>query len=306
MNKILNLPETTVKSTELVNIKDYLGEKRKLVDELLSRYIPAASEEPKTLHAAMRYSVMAGGKRIRPILALATYEQCRQDSSETDSSIGYIMSGLEMIHTYSLIHDDLPCMDDDDLRRGQPTCHKKFGVATAVLAGDALHDIAFDLMARSGHTEIVRELAQAIGTMGMIGGQIADVEAEGREVTKAEIIKIHSCKTGSLIRCSVRVGAILAGAERSTFEALSQYGEKIGLAFQIIDDILDVEGSQELLGKKVGADNIKGKATYPGVVGLKQAKKDADLLIDEAIELLDDYDDNMLKHIALFIGQRES
>lgn len=306
MNKILNLPGMTVKSTELVNIEDYLGEKRKLVDELLSQYIPSESEEPKTLHAAMRYSVMAGGKRIRPILALATYEQCRTDSSETDSSIGYVMAGLEMIHTYSLIHDDLPCMDDDDLRRGQPTCHKKFGIATAVLAGDALHDIAFDLMARSGHTEIVRELAQAIGTMGMIGGQIADVEAEGCEVTKAEIIKIHSCKTGSLIRCSVRVGAILAGAERSTFEALSQYGEKIGLAFQIIDDILDVEGSQELLGKKVGADNIKGKATYPGVVGLKQAKKDADLLIDEAIELLDDYDDNMLKHIALFIGQRES
>ena len=306
MNRILNLPRMAVKSTELVKMEDYLGEKRKLVDELLSQYIPPASEEPRTLHAAMRYSVMAGGKRIRPILALAAFEQCRKDSSETDSASHYIMAGLEMIHTYSLIHDDLPCMDDDDLRRGQPTCHKKFGVATAVLAGDALHDIAFDLMARSGHTEIVRELAQAIGTMGMIGGQIADVEAEGREVSKDEIIKIHSCKTGSLIRCSVRVGAILAGAERSTFELLSQYGEKIGLAFQIIDDILDVEGSQELLGKKVGADNIKGKATYPGVVGLEQAKKDADLLIDEAIEFLDDYDDNMLKHIALYIGQRES
>ena len=188
----------------------------------------------------------------------------------------------------------------------QPTCHKKFGVATAVLAGDALHDIAFDLMARSGHTEIVRELAKAIGTMGMIGGQIADVEAEGRAVTKDEIIKIHSCKTGSLIRCSVRVGAILAGTDSSTLVSFSQYGEKIGLAFQIIDDILDVEGSQEMLGKKVGADDIKGKATYPGVVGLEQSKKDADLLIDEAIELLDDYEDNMLKQIALYIGQREN
>ncbi len=306
MNRILNLQRMTVKSTELVNIKDYLGEKRKLVDKLLSQYIPSASEEPRTLHAAMRYSVMAGGKRIRPILALAAYEQCLKESSEDDRAIHYVMAGLEMIHTYSLIHDDLPCMDDDDLRRGQPTCHKKFGVATAVLAGDALHDIAFDLMARTGHTEIVSELAQAIGTKGMIGGQIADVEAEGREVSKDEIIKIHSCKTGSLIRCSVRVGAILAGADSPTFESLSRYGEKIGLAFQIIDDILDVEGSQEMLGKKVGADDIKGKATYPGVVGLEQAKKDADLLIDEAIELLDDYDDNMLKQIASYIGQREN
>jgi geranylgeranyl diphosphate synthase type II len=295
-----------VKSTELVNIKEYLAEKRKLVDRLLGEFIPSDSEEPKTLHAAMRYSVMAGGKRLRPILALASYEHLKGEISEKDRTIHYVMAGLEMIHTYSLIHDDLPCMDDDDLRRGLPTCHKEFGVAAAVLAGDALHDIAFDLMARTGHTEIVREVAQAIGTMGMIGGQIADVEAEGREVTKAEIIKIHSCKTGSLIRCAVRGGAILANADSKSFDSLSLYGEKIGLAFQIIDDILDVEGSQELLGKKVGADGIKGKATYPGVVGLKQARKDADLLIDEAIELLDDYDDNMLKHIALFIGQRES
>jgi geranylgeranyl diphosphate synthase type II len=215
------------------------------------------------------------------------------------------MAALEMIHTYSLIHDDLPCMDDDDLRRGLPTCHKKFGEAVAVLAGDALHDIAFSLMARTGSIEVVSELADAIGTLGMIGGQIADVEAEGRDVTKSEITQIHSWKTGSLIRSSVRIGAILAGADNYTLSALSSYGEKIGLAFQIIDDILDIEGSQELLGKKVGSDSLKQKATYPRVVGIKQARKDADRLIDEAINYLNSFGDNMLVHIALYIGQRE-
>jgi len=291
--------------TEAVDIQLYLTEKSRLVEKLLDEFIPPSTEHPVSLHEAMRYSVMAGGKRIRPILALAAFEYCGSENLRNDRAIEYTMAALEMIHTYSLIHDDLPCMDDDDLRRGQPTCHKKFGEAAAVLAGDALHDIAFALMARTGSIDVVLELANAIGTFGMIGGQIADVEAEGRDVTKNEIIKIHNWKTGSLIRSSVRIGAILANADKATLYSLSAFGENIGLAFQIIDDILDIEGKPELLGKKVGSDSLKRKATYPGVVGLKQARIDADRLIDEAINNLNSFGDNMLKHIALYIGRRE-
>ena len=294
-----------MEQTEAIDIQEYLSEKRRLVDKLLDEFIPPVTQAPQSLHRAMRYSVMAGGKRIRPILALAAYEYCSGEKARTKRSIEYAMAALEMIHTYSLIHDDLPCMDDDDLRRGQPTCHKKFGEAAAVLAGDALHDIAFGLMARTGSTEVVTELANAIGTFGMIGGQMADVEAEGRDVTQEEITKIHSCKTGSLICSSVRIGAMLAGADAESLTALSKYGKDIGLAFQIIDDILDIEGSQELMGKKVGADHLKRKATYPGVVGLRQAKMDADRLIDEATNNLNSFGDNMLVPIALYIGQRE-
>jgi len=294
-----------VKQTEAVDIQEYLSEKCRLIDKLLDEFIPPATQAPQSLHQAMRYSVMAGGKRIRPILALAAFEYCNGEQTRTGRAIEYAMAGLEMIHTYSLIHDDLPCMDDDDLRRGQQTCHKKFGEATAVLAGDALHDIAFGLMAKTGSTEVVTELAQAIGTFGMIGGQMADVEAEGRDISKVEITEIHNCKTGSLIRSSVRIGAILAKADYKTLMSLSKYGEKIGLAFQIIDDILDIEGSQELLGKKVGSDCLKKKATYPGVVGLKPARQDADRLIDDAVSYLNSFGDNRLIHIALYIGRRE-
>jgi geranylgeranyl diphosphate synthase type II len=291
--------------TEAIDIQLYLTEKSRLVEKLLDEFLPPAAFEPQPLHQAIRYSAMSGGKRIRPILALAAFEYCHGSAVRTDRAIEYAMAALEMIHTYSLIHDDLPCMDDDDLRRGRPTCHKKFDEATAVLAGDALHDIAFALMAKTGLTEVVIELANAIGTTGMIGGQIADVKAEGREVTKDEIIKIHNWKTGSLIRSSVRIGAILANAGKPILKSLSDFGEKTGLAFQIIDDILDIEGSQELLGKKVGSDSLKRKATYPGAVGLKQARIDADKLIDEAIKNLNSFDDNMLKQIAIYIGRRE-
>jgi len=271
---------------------------------LLERYLPSAEVEPKILHEAMRYSTLAGGKRLRPILAYSAYEYCGGETEGSDLPIHYAMAALEMVHTYSLIHDDLPCMDDDDLRRGIPTCHKKFGTAAAVLAGDALHDIAFNLIASTGSTKVVVELAQALGTAGMIGGQMADVEAEGKDVSKEDIINIHTRKTGALIRASVRIGAILAGKEGDVLAKLTQYGEKIGLAFQIIDDILDIEGDTELMGKTVGADNEHQKATYPKAVGIEQAKSDAKELIDEAIAFVDNYDDNVLKHIALFIGQR--
>jgi geranylgeranyl diphosphate synthase type II len=217
------------------------------------------------------------------------------------------MAGLEMVHTYSLIHDDLPCMDDDDLRRGQPTCHKKFGEAETVLAGDALHVVAFELMARTGSVPAVLELARAVGTQGMIGGQMADIAAEGKtDVTRDEVVNIHTRKTGALIRCAVLIGAILAGAEQPTLECLSSYGERVGLAFQIVDDLLDIEGDQDLLGKQVGSDSKNAKATYPAAVGLDEARREAGELIEQAIEALGGDEENMLAFIAQYIGQRKS
>ncbi|MFH1372764.1 MAG: polyprenyl synthetase family protein [bacterium] len=291
--------------TDLTDVKSYLKERGQLVDRLLEQCLPSEEKEPCYLHTAMRYSVMAGGKRVRPILALTAFEYCGGNIEGKNLPIYIAAAALEMVHTYSLIHDDLPCMDDDDLRRGIPTSHKKFGEATAVLAGDALHVEAFALMARTGSTQAVAELAQAIGTGGMIGGQIADVEAEGRDVDRDEIISIHTRKTAALIRCSVRLGAILAQADDRLLDRLTVYGEKIGLAFQIIDDILDIEGDQKLLGKKVGSDSRKQKATYPGAVGLKRARLDASLLVKEAVDLFDDDDDNMLKALAQYIGKRQ-
>jgi geranylgeranyl diphosphate synthase type II len=294
-----------VTSTELTAIETYLKQKRQFVDCLLDRYLPSEETEPTSLHAAMRYSVMAGGKRLRPILALTAYEYCGGNDGEQDRPIDLAAAALEMVHTYSLIHDDLPCMDDDDLRRGMPTCHKKFGEAVAVLTGDALHDLAFSLVAGTGTTQVVAELAHAIGTEGMIGGQIADVEAEGRDVTRDDIIYIHTRKTAALIRCSVRSGALLAGADPELLAVLTRYGEKVGLAFQIIDDILDIEGDRQLLGKNTGSDRKKQKATYPGAVGMERARRDAARLIEEAVNLFDAADDNVLKHLALYIGQRQ-
>ena len=275
------------------------------VDRLLKRYLPSTDTEPKQLHEAMRYSVLAGGKRLRPVLALAAYEYCGGTVVSDDDPICRAMAALEMVHTYSLIHDDLPCMDDDDLRRGMPTCHVKFGEATAVLAGDALHDVAFELMAESGNIQAVLELARAIGTEGMIGGQIADVEAEGRPVTQDEVINIHRRKTAALIRCAARIGGLLAGADHEVMDRLTRYGEKIGLAFQIIDDILDVEGDQTLLGKQVGSDTKNQKATYPGAVGMDTARADAARLIAQAIQEFDTPPDNKLSLLAEYMGQRQ-
>ncbi len=289
----------------VVDGKAFLESNRRLTDELLSRYAPSASVEPKSLHEAMRYSLMAGGKRLRPILCLAAYEYCGGIIRQQDSPVHFAMAALEMVHTYSLIHDDLPCMDDDDLRRGLPTVHKKFGEALAVLAGDALHVVAFELMARTGKVEAVTELSTAVGTQGMLGGQIADLEAEGHPATKPEIRNIHTRKTGALIRGSVRIGAILAATDTATLAKLTTYGEKIGLAFQIVDDILDVEGDAKILGKEVGSDSKNQKATWPGVVGMDQARKDAAELIDQALGLFGPDEDNVLKYVARYIGQRE-
>jgi geranylgeranyl diphosphate synthase type II len=293
-------------ATSLADEKRYLSEVAARVDEILDRYLPSDDEEPRSLHAAMRYSVTSGGKRLRPILAWSAYKYCGGKDETAESSIHPAMAALEMVHTFSLIHDDLPCMDDDDLRRGRPTCHKKFGEAIAVLAGDALINLAFGLMGQTGSAEAVRLLSDALGTGGMLGGQIADVEAEGKAVDRDDVIGIHRKKTGALIRASIHIGAVLAGAEETKVNRLSQFGEKVGLAFQIVDDILDIEGNQELLGKQVGSDSKKDKATYPRAVGMDTARKDAAVLIDEAVALLENDENNPLVGIARYIGQRQN
>ncbi len=282
----------------------YLKARRKEIDILLDKYLPPVEKYPHRLHEAMRYSVMAGGKRIRPILAMTAYEAC---GGKNPDLINPASCALEIVHTYSLIHDDLPCMDDDDLRRGMPTLHKKFDEATAVLAGDALHVLAFQLAAESGSIEVVKEFSQAIGTNGMLGGQMADVEAEGKVIDLEKIQYIHAHKTGALLRASVRIGGILAGVSKAELGKISLYGERIGLAFQIIDDILDIEGEQEKLGKQVGSDCRNQKATYPGVVGIEKARTEAHQLIDEAIDVSRSLNGNGEKFIliARYIGQRD-
>ncbi len=295
-------------TVDMLTGHDRLATTRDLTDRLLDRYLPSESTEPTTLHAAMRYSVMAGGKRLRPMLALAAYEYCDGSMEHADRTIYPAMAALEMVHTFSLIHDDLPCMDDDDLRRGRPTCHKQFGEAIAVLAGDALQVLAFRLMASTGSPAAVTELADAIGSDGMLGGQVGDLEAEGRveSLTRADIEQIHRRKTGALIRSSVRIGAILAKAPESQVSALTRYGENVGLAFQIVDDVLDIEGDEQRLGKIVGSDSKNAKATYPGVVGMAAAKEDAHRLITDALAVFGPQDDNQLIWLANFIARRES
>lgn len=291
------------RSGELLDMT-YIKEKGQEIDRLLDRFLPPTDKYPGRLHEAMRYSVLAGGKRIRPILALTAYDAC---GGKNPAVINPAACALEIVHTYSLIHDDLPCMDDDDLRRGRPTLHKKYDDATAVLAGDALHVLAFQLAAQSGSIDVVRELADAIGTDGMLGGQMADVEAEGKEIDLAMLSYIHSHKTGALIRGSVRIGAILADADTDRLGLITHYGEKIGLAFQIIDDILDIIGEQEKLGKQIGSDSKNSKATYPALVGLDLARSEARRLIDESIELSRQIsaDGEYFAMIARFIGQRD-
>ncbi len=256
----------------------YIKRKREIVNQALDRCLPDENKEPKSLHQAMRYSVFAGGKRLRPILAIASFEAV----GGKGKAILPVACAIEMIHTYSLIHDDLPCMDDDDLRRGKPTLHKVYGDGMAVLAGDALHALAFELLVQAKNPQVVYEVAKAIGTEGMIGGQVKDLEAEGKKVSLKQVEYIHTHKTGKLLRASVRAGAILGGADKATLSALSSYGEKFGLAFQIVDDILDVVGKEEVIGKKKGSDKANSKATYPEVIGLEESKILAKDLLTQA------------------------
>ena len=262
-----------------MTLKEYLKERIEIIDYALNKWVPAETIEPETIHRAMRYSLFAGGKRIRPILCMAASDVIHPDAPSVVDAAGT----LEMIHTYSLIHDDLPALDNDDLRRGQPTNHKVFGEAMAILAGDSLLTLAFQVLGSLSEvgaerrSRLVVELASASGTVrGMIGGQVHDIEGEGKKPDAVLLEKIHRAKTGALLRASVRIGAIYAGARAEELQALSEYGEHAGLAFQIVDDILDIEASSESLGKTAGKDLHQQKITFPAVYGLAESKRMAE------------------------------
>jgi len=271
-----------------VSLDEYLAERGRRVEEALGRLAPAAEQYPETIHRAMRYSLFAGGKRVRPVLCIAAGEAVAGERSEDLAGIEECAATIELVHTYSLIHDDLPALDNDDFRRGKPTCHKVFGDAMAILAGDALLTLAFRVLSQlriadGRRVALVTELSGAAGTAeGMIGGQVADLEAEGKPVEEKHLHYIHRAKTGAMIRASVRMGAVYCGAAAEEFEALSLYGEHIGLAFQIVDDILDVEGTPESLGKTPGKDAQQQKATFPALYGVEESRRQAALHLEAA------------------------
>jgi len=260
-----------------MDLKAYLGTRGQLIDRALDRFLPRATVKPRTIHAAMRYSLFAGGKRLRPALTLAAAEAC---GGAVESALPAACA-VECIHTYSLIHDDLPCMDDDDLRRGRPTSHKAYGEGIAVLAGDALLTIAFEILAQARETArykmpaLIRELATASGSQWLIGGQVADLEGEGKKITGAELKYIHRCKTAALLTASIRLGAMSANSTPARLQNLTDFGQSLGLAFQIIDDILDVTQTTEKLGKTAGKDVAATKATYPAIFGLDRSRNEA-------------------------------
>jgi geranylgeranyl diphosphate synthase type II len=263
----------------VIPLADFLVLRQRVIDAALDRLAPPESALPTTIHRAMRYSLFAGGKRVRPLLCLeAATAAAGIDAAELPGALAAACS-LEMIHTYSLIHDDLPALDNDDYRRGKPTCHKVFGEAMAILAGDALFTLAIQTLAKiegldpSRQLRLVSELSFASGTVeGMIGGQVIDIEGEHRPPTADLLDSIHRAKTGALLRASVRMGGICAGADESGIGSLSTYGEHVGLAFQIVDDILDIEESSEALGKTAGKDVAQGKITFPSVYGLETSR----------------------------------
>jgi geranylgeranyl diphosphate synthase type II len=267
-----------------MELQEFLKQSAKAVDTALDRYLPKATVKPATIHRAMRYSLFAGGKRMRPVLALAAAEAC---GGKFDAALPAACA-VECVHTYSLIHDDLPCMDDDDMRRGRPTSHKVFGEGVAVLAGDALLTQAFEILAqaqpakRHSIAAMIRELAEAAGSLKLIAGQVADLEGEGKKATRAQLRFIHERKTAAMIETSLRLGAMSANATPAQLDALTAFGRNLGLAFQVIDDILDVTQTSEKLGKSAGKDVSAEKTTYPSVIGLEASKREAKKLTDAA------------------------
>ncbi|MDR0305056.1 MAG: polyprenyl synthetase family protein [Chitinispirillales bacterium] len=285
-------------------IKEYLEKCCEAVEDTLDEILPKETEYPQTIHKLMRYSTFAGGKRIRPVLVFAANEACGGQFANKDVRLAGC--AVEMLHTFSLIHDDLPCMDDDDLRRGRPTAHKVFGEGIAVLGGDALAIFAYEIMARTGNIKIIEEISKALGTNGMIGGQIVDIESEGKKVDLKTIEYIHNNKTAALLCASVIIGASLANADSRTLAALSEYGNAVGLAFQVIDDILDITSTTQELGKEVGSDVENEKATYPSIIGLEKSKEYAKELTAKAkksIAFLGEKAD-MLNKIADYLESR--
>jgi geranylgeranyl diphosphate synthase type II len=293
-----------------MNLREYLAHQQQLVEAELDRLVPPESTPPETIHRAMRYSLFAGGKRIRPILCM---ESAYAAGGEMDG-VAPCACSLELIHTYSLIHDDLPALDNDDYRRGKLTNHKVFGDAMAILAGDSLLTLAFQVLAQlpvadDRRTRLIAELATASGTVGgMIGGQVADLEGEGKAPTAELLESIHCAKTGALLRASLRMGAIYAGASDEQYSALSCYGEHIGLAFQIVDDILDVEESSAALGKTAGKDAAQHKITFPAVYGLEASHRMAEEECARAHRVLAPFGDRAarLHELADHIVRRKS
>ncbi len=292
--------------------RQFLEETRSRVEQALEQRLPAADIPPIRLHEAMRYAALGNGKRLRPVLTHAAGQLLGAPASRLDAPA----CAAELIHAYSLVHDDLPAMDDDDLRRGRATCHRAFDEATAVLAGDALQSLAFRLLARDPALDIpaeqrlrmVGELAHAAGSRGMAGGQALDIEAVGRELTLAELENMHIHKTGALIRASVRLGALCAdGASEEALRALDHYAKCIGLAFQIRDDILDVEGETEAIGKTSGKDAADNKPTYPALVGLDEARETTHRLLEDALASLAMFgnDATHLRELALYVIDRK-
>ena len=293
-----------------MNLKTYLTARQKKIDRALDRYLPRANTKPVTLHKAMRYSLFAGGKRLRPILCLAAAEACR---GNVDGALP-LACALECIHTYSLVHDDLPSMDNDDFRRGRPTCHKVFGDGIAVLAGDALLTIAFEIVSNAKPTSrydtsiLLREIAVAAGSQKLIAGQVADLEAEGKDVKRDQLQFIHENKTAAILKSSVRLGAMSANADARKLSAITRFGQRLGLAFQIIDDILDVTQTSEILGKSAGKDVAAKKATYPAVIGLEESRTEARRLTRQAhnaLSVFSSSDAEPLHVLANYLLERE-
>ncbi|MBR2094832.1 MAG: polyprenyl synthetase family protein [Fibrobacter sp.] len=282
--------------------QDYLARIARDAEAKFDEHLPPVTDRPCRLHEAMRYSMFAGGKRLRPGLAKATFDMFGGKGDK----IWLATSALEMLHTFSLIHDDLPCVDNDDYRRGKLTSHKKFGEATAVMAGDALCVHAFELMGKTGNAKAIELLAHLLGTYGMIGGEMTDIECEGKAVDLEIVDYIHYHKTAALIEASLLVGAMLAGASEKDMEVIRNYGRSIGLAFQIVDDILDIVSTTEELGKDAGSDVENGKATYPSIVGLEKSRERARELYEESIKVLDGLkcDTSILRSIAAYIITR--
>lgn len=292
-----------------MDLATYLTVRAKEVDTAMDGFLPKAKERPATIHAAMRYSVFAGGKRLRPVLCLAAAEACGGEISNALAPA----CAVELMHTYSLVHDDLPAMDDDDLRRGRPTCHKVYGEGMAVLCGDALLTEAFIVCARTpttrryGTREYIEELAFTGGSKRLIGGQVMDLEGEGKKLTKRDLVRIHEAKTAALLTASLRLGAMTANATPAKLEALTHFGRALGLAFQVIDDILDVTQSTEVLGKTAGKDQAVEKSTYPAILGLDASRREAARLTQAAMDALSPLGKKAarLREVASHLLQRE-
>jgi geranylgeranyl diphosphate synthase type II len=292
-------------------LRESLERGQKLIDEALEKLLPPATQKPDSIHQAMRHSVFAGGKRLRPVLCM---EAARMIAGHLPEGVEELGSALEMLHTYSLIHDDLPALDNDDLRRGKPTCHVVFGEALAILAGDALQTQAYEVLARlkcpaEARVKIIEEIARGTGTVdGMIGGQVKDLEAERQPADAATLEYIHRSKTGALITASLVTGGIYAGGSLAEIQRLRDFGRAIGLAFQIVDDVLDVTQSSEQLGKTAGKDTASEKATYPSLFGVDESLRRADALVASGCSALDSFAQRAqtLKDLAQFLVQRKS